>query len=187
MEPSEDTKMTLRRLLILALYFSCFQVALAQTPEWKVKPTLSKELEGRMNCGRFSIRFPSGGLAVFDTLKDVTWRGRGGGSGIIIKFRPDQDLLKFVRSEKARARKYYANWRSTKPKKGLINGVTFLRTRFSGVSLAPGEMNGVKYQGVIYCAKFRQKIITCQALIPAESKFMPIVEASLMTLKLHNP
>jgi hypothetical protein len=75
----------------------------------------------------------------------------------------------------------HTDWRQDKPEKGVVNGMDFVRVRWSGISSTKNR----RMRGFIYLAFDGPKMLrlTSQDYVPEDEKSLPLAEASALTIR----
>lgn len=168
----------------------------ATLPDWKVNEASLNQLETASSVDEFSIRPPKGYSLQKRTgphgSKMAAWAGPPRVDGTrpqvmvmtamlppdeLKKYNLDQALDELV-SSLSYGRK---EWTRTATEKGLVNGLIFGRTRWSGLDLHTGW----KMHGFVYVAIVGKTVIqlSSQDLEPHHEESLKLAELSLLTFK----
>lgn len=195
------------RIVPTALYISCSlisQLSLsgqqdAKLPHWNSKEALTSELDAAHTIDKFTIRPPKGYLPETRLgphgSKATAWAGSPRSDGtrpqvmVLTAKLPAEELQKYNLEQAldelvSSLRAHRTNWTQTTTEKGLINGLTFVRTRWKGVH----PSNGFKMSGFVYVAIVGDTLIqlSSQDVEPHQEEALKLAESSVLTFERNN-
>lgn len=165
-------------------------------PTWSPEAALVKRLGTTSTAGQFQLRPPKGyslqRSKAGDRPKASAWvsapREDGTRSFIMLviaeppakemsNYTPEQMLGEFLEGIQERSAK---DWKRSPAERGTVNGLPFVRARWSGTSRdAPFRMRGVQYLTIL-----EGKIITLSSQdVESDPKALQLAEASILTFK----
>ena len=135
----------------------------------------------------YSLSQPAGGPP---DAKMVGWAGKLQSDGtsplvLVMLGKPSPpDRLRLDEHLKASledVKRLYQHWSQSKPERGMLGGVTFLRSRWSGTNASKGwKTHGVMYAGIDGETYIQ---ITTQDAEPHHEKSLEVGEAAILTFK----
>lgn len=188
--------------IVLCISWSIFpQLSLlgqqtAKLPDWKANEALLDQLEAAISVHKFSIPPPKGYSFQTrlgpDGSKATAWTGPPRSDGtrphvMLLTFTlPPEELRKHNLEQVldellASIRQRRKDWTRTATEKGLIHGLTFVRTRWNGRDLS----TGLKMHGFIYVAIVGETVIqlSSQDIEPHHEQALKLAELSVLTFE----
>jgi hypothetical protein len=180
--------------LVLAAAGCNRQTPQAALPAWQPGDDLAEQLGEPSPVGRYLVHPPKGYAespleGVPPGAEAITWMGTARPDGaapgfqVLVGSPPkgsplpglDEFLAQILRGVKFQR----GDWSQSTPERGTVNGLTFLRTRWSGTH----PRNGWKVHGITYVAIDGQRCIQLQAwdAEPLQEQALKIGEAAAQT------
>lgn len=168
----------------------------AQISQWKSDKVFEKQFASAIKIEGYNVHPPKTyqeGQVDIPGGKVISWTGAARKDGTLpamfLDFLPvvpekevkEHDLKWAATQILAGMNSQRKNWKPEKAETGSINGLTFVRIRWSGFD----ETWNRKIQGVIYVMLDGNKPIALngQDVFPESKKTLPIIEASILTFK----
>jgi len=169
----------------------------AALPAWQPDKNLLGSLEAASPIGEYELRSPKGyerqrqqGPDSADAVAWVTPERKDGTRAYVMvgrvempaaeigKYTLEQLLDGFLKSVQRRRKK---DWKRSKTERGTINGITFVRARWSGTAAgAKFKMHGFHYLTVVGDKVFQ---LSSQDVEPHHKKALPLAECSVLTFQ----
>ncbi len=188
--------------IVLLISFSAFPPSAITTqdpsklPDWKPNQLHLDRLDAARSVDEFLIRPPKGYIAATRIgpfgSEATGWAGPPRGNGtrpqvmLLWAKLPPEELKKYSLEQMldelvAGLALERENWQRTPPEKGMINGVVFVRTRWSGKDRSLNH----KLHGFVYVALLGEKVVqlSSQDVEPHHQEALELAESSALTFK----